>query len=111
MTQTDLIRLIANDSNLRYDAVRKVLRKLTKYVSVALDQGELVRFGLGSFHLKERPPKPVQDFKTNTRYMMGPSTQVIYSPSQYIRTSVKKADAKIQAAYEEELAKVKNNGK
>jgi len=105
MTQEELIHLIAKDSNLRYDAVRKVLRKLTKYVCVAMDQGETIRFGLGSFHLKERGPKPVHDFKTNTRFIMGPTNKIIYSPSAYIRTTVKKADVKLQEEYEAELQK------
>lgn len=108
MKQEDLITLISKDTNLRYDAVRKVLRKLTKYMCVAIEQDEPVRFGLGTFTLKKCPPKEVQNFLTGKRYLMGPINKIIFSPSAYVKTSIKKADVKLQEEYEAEL---KNNGK
>ena len=100
MKQSELIQLIAKDTNLRYDAVRKVLRKLTKYMCVALEQGEPLRIGVGTFQLKERGPKPVQDFRKGERYMMGPTNKLIFTPSSYVKSTVKKADITLQTEYE-----------
>jgi nucleoid DNA-binding protein len=76
-----------------------------------MEQGDTIRLGVGSFHMKERGPKPVQDFKTNTRFIMGPTNKVIYTPSAYVKTTVKKADLKLQTLYEAELKNGKANAK
>ena len=107
MKQRELIALIAKDANLRYDVVRKVLRKLTLYTCVAIEQGEQIRFGLGTFQLRERPPKQVHNFKTNNRYIMGPTNQIVYFPSAYVKITVKKANVALQEQYEAELKNVK----
>jgi len=108
MKQTELIQLISKDTNLRYDAVRKVLRKLTKYMCVAIEQGEPLRIGMGTFHLKVRGPKEVQNFKTGNRFLMGPTNKLVYTPSTYVKATVRKADATLQTGYE---AEQKNDGK
>jgi len=96
MKQAELIQLIAKDTNLRRDAVRKVLRKLTTYMCVAMENNEPLRIGLGTFELQERGPKQVQDFINHKRYYMAPSNKLVYTPSIYVRTTVKKADLKLQ---------------
>ena len=102
MTQTELIQLISKDTNLRYDAVRKVLRKLTKYTCVALENGEGIRIGLGTFHLKERRPKTVHNFQTGERFLMPPTNKLTFTPSTYVKRTIHRTDVELQAKYDGE---------
>lgn len=102
MTQTELIQLISKDTGLRYDAVRKVLRKLTKYVCVALENGESLRIGIGTFQTKMRKPKEVHNFQTKQRMIMPPSYKLSYIPSSYVKRTMRKIDAELQANYDNE---------
>lgn len=100
MKQTELIQLISKDTGLRYDAVRKVLRKLTKYMCVALENGEPLRIGIGTFHLKERGPKPVHNFQTGERFTMPPTNKLVYTPSTYVKRTIRRIDMELQTEYE-----------
>jgi len=102
MTQTELIQLISKDTNLRYDAVRKVLRKLTKYTCVALESGEGIRIGLGTFHLKKRGPKSVHNFQTGERFLMPPTNKLTFTPSTYVKRTIHRTDVELQAKYDGE---------
>ena len=100
MKQTDLISLIAKDTGFRYEVVRKVLRKLTKYACVAFEADDSIRIGLGEFTLKEHGPKPVQNFITGKRFFIGPRKKILFTPSNYVKLSIKKTNLKLQADYE-----------
>jgi nucleoid DNA-binding protein len=101
MKQSELIMLISKDTGVSYDAVRKVLRKLTKYMCVALETKEPLRIGLGTFSLRERGPKPVQNFITGERYVAPPAHTLAYAPSAYVKATVKKLDFILQESIED----------
>jgi len=92
MKQSDLIKLVSNDVGVKYEVVRRVLRKTTVYLAVALQNDDAFRIGMGTFSLKQRGPKPVRNFKTGETWMLPPAHKVVFTPSNYIKGILKKKD-------------------
>jgi nucleoid DNA-binding protein len=92
MKQSDLIKLVSNDVGVKYEVVRRVLRKTTVYLAIALKHNDAFRIGMGTFSLKQRGPKPVRNFKTGETWMLPPAYKVIFTPSNYIKGVLKQKD-------------------
>jgi nucleoid DNA-binding protein len=93
MKQSDLIKLIANDTGITYETVRKIIRKTTKYIAVAIENNDSVHLGVGTFDTKLRREKPVHNFKTGERYMLPPAHKILFKPSNYLKGILKKKDS------------------
>jgi DNA-binding protein HU-beta len=88
MRQTDLIQLIAADTDMRYEAVRKVIRKMNKYLSIAFKNGDGVHLGIGTFTVKKTGKRQAQNFKTGERYNIPEGLKVDYKPSKFVKTAL-----------------------
>jgi nucleoid DNA-binding protein len=82
--------LIANDTGITYETVRRILRKTTKYIAVAIENGDSVRMGFGTFHTRIRGPKPARDFKTGQAMILPPKYKLTFTPSNYLEGVVSK---------------------
>lgn len=103
MKQSDLLKLVSYETGVKYESCRKVLRKITKYLAVALDNEDEFRIGMGTFYIKRRGPKPVQNFKTGGRYMLPETYKVTFTPSNYIKGVLKRKDSNLHSFVSEDI--------
>lgn len=110
MKQSHLIRLVSNDTGVKYGDVRRILRKVTKYVAVALEQGDDCRMGVGTFTVKQRKAKEVTNFQTRQRYMLPATHLIKFVPSNYLKGTLKKLNLseawKLEEEQQQKRAKV-----
>src|SRR5271168_3846520 len=88
LKQTELITLIANDTGLRYEAVRRVLRKMNRYFALAFQQGDSVHIGIGTFNVKKTGKRQAHNFKTGERFIIEEGLKVDYKPSLYVKKTL-----------------------
>jgi nucleoid DNA-binding protein len=92
MKQSHLIKLIANDTGITYETVRRIVRKITRYIGIALENDDTVTLGFGTFSARVRAGKPVRNFQTGEPYMLPPSHKLKFSPSNYLTSVLKRKD-------------------
>lgn len=95
MNQKELIRLLCSDTGIKYEDVRRILRKMTRYIGVAIENNDPINLGFGTLDIKLRGAKEVQNFKTGERFMLPILYKLVYTPSSYIKRSLIKKNATI----------------
>lgn len=101
LRQSDVIKLISKKYDIKQEIVRNVLRGMTAFLAVALENNEDVILGIGKFSLKVRKPREVHDFKTNKRYMNNPKHKITFHTSKYLQRITRKKDIQLQAMQEQ----------
>lgn len=98
LQQSDIVKLISHKTHIKDAAVRAVLRQLTIFMAVAMENNQSIQLGMGKFSLQLKRRRQVHDFQTNTRYMSNPNYTIKYTPSSYIKKKViQKQNTKLKA--------------
>lgn len=106
MTQSELVQLISIETGYSEDKIRKIVRKMTKYLCVALETDNELKLSIGVFKLKKNDkPKEVHNFETGTRYKVAPKYKAIFEPSKYVKKTINKMNLLEQENYEKENIK------
>jgi|ERR1700733_13192020 len=100
MTQNEIIRLVSLETGYSPDKIKKTLRKITKYLCVALETDGELKMSFGNIHLRKSKVKEVQHFGSNTRYKIAPRYKIEIIPSIYVKKSINKMNLLEQERYE-----------